>query len=70
MIQSYRVRLVDVPVILHQKTSQSYLVSIEGTRGKAVWVSRAVSELVSGAKEGSSTVITLPKTIAVQKGLA
>ena len=78
---SVRSNLIDLTVCLHHQTEKALLVSIDGDENKAEWIpkSRCEFERKSGQARGTRKngqavnldiiLITLPSTLAAEKGL-
>lgn len=59
--------LVDIDVHLHHKTDKAWLISDDGDRARAVWVSMEHCELLK--KRGAIHIATMPEWQAFEKGL-
>lgn len=59
--------LVDLTMILHHETERAVLVSDDGDRRKAMWLPKSQIEIEH--KPNGVVVVTLPKRLAVDKGL-
>lgn len=67
--QRQRRQLADVEVHLHHTTQAALLVSLDGQNSKAVWVPKSLVEVDGVAEIGRRVTITLPESIAIEKGL-
>lgn len=60
--------LVDIDVHLHHRTPKGgLLVSLDGNSKKAVWLFEGSCEIEQ--KKGAHYVLTLPESLALEKGL-
>lgn len=59
--------LLDIEVFLHHETAAAVLVSDDGERSKAVWLPKSAIEIER--RNGGTILVTLPDTLAIEKGL-
>lgn len=64
-----RSNIIDLHVHLHWATLKAIKVSDDGEDDNAVWVPKQFVDYDEDAEHGDTTIITLPESIAKEKGL-
>lgn len=61
--------LVDLEMVRHHVTERAVLVSLDGTRSKAVWLPLAHVEIVCKNAARAIVDVTMPEWLAIERGL-
>lgn len=62
--------LVDIELMIHHQTPAAVLVSLDGDRGRAVWLAKSLVEFEEEPRPGRAQIIAMPQHYATNKGLA
>lgn len=64
-----RANLTDLELMIHHETEKAVLVSTDGNREAAQWLPKAQVEFEEPIQIGKAQIVTLPQSLAEDKGL-